>query len=570
MCFESLPDELFLLIFRYLHKFELIYAFINLDRRFQYLIEPYLYEIDLTHGKSLSFPMFQLLCQDILSLFENNVRSLRLNGWQQLELFRPYVHQLKNLDSLTLVREEEYDRGYWTQIKPFLEEALPLSHLSELKIFSAPVEALEMIASFGSPKLASVTLAFCSAYSFYEGRPEIYYVKRLFINLQSVASIVKLFKITPNLEELNLSVENFDDLETSLNNLVEVPFALEELHIEFGQYGDDNHMLQQPSFGTIKAFLNMFRSQLTLLTLIAINAVEDFSNYNKLQELVSAFVRIKTFEYYIRTDYKPKSATLFANVEELPDSSYALFTFPGPQQLETTVPLTMEDAKCCSLYHDTTLQELFNCETLYICSEGLPPVFKQHDYLNMKLVNLKKIILGDLIEEMSPDVCQYASQLIALSPNLTHLTVTANDIKKLIQRLPNIIPLVKHGRQINHLEVGQYWWTDFDPPFLINNYCHHDSTFFAKLSKIFPNLKSFKFNDILQNISGSFTPLSTILQSLRSHFRKLMYLKVDRSIYETSDYFEQNVTELDQEQGYSLYYTKETSSSEFECLNIWF
>jgi hypothetical protein len=57
---ECLPNELFYVIFSYLHKIDLVYAFINLNQRFQRLIMPYLDESDFTQS-NISFRHFQIL-----------------------------------------------------------------------------------------------------------------------------------------------------------------------------------------------------------------------------------------------------------------------------------------------------------------------------------------------------------------------------------------------------------------------------------------------------------------------------------------------------------------------------
>jgi hypothetical protein len=103
MFFEDFPDELFLLIFCYLHKFDLLFAFTKLNRRFEQITTPYFYEIDLAHGHQPFNRHFTLLCQNILPSNGNKVRSVKLAGRKQLKLFRSYIRQLTNLQSLTIL-----------------------------------------------------------------------------------------------------------------------------------------------------------------------------------------------------------------------------------------------------------------------------------------------------------------------------------------------------------------------------------------------------------------------------------------------------------------------------------
>jgi hypothetical protein len=98
---ESLPDELLLLIFRYLHQFDILYAFQNLNRRFQQIIERYLHDIDVTQENTPSYKHFQLLIKHVLPLQGRAVRSLKLDVEEQkFELFCPFIRRLTNLESL--------------------------------------------------------------------------------------------------------------------------------------------------------------------------------------------------------------------------------------------------------------------------------------------------------------------------------------------------------------------------------------------------------------------------------------------------------------------------------------
>jgi hypothetical protein len=146
---ESLPDELFLLIFRYLHKFDLLYSFDNLNQRFQQIIEPYLYNIDLTQANSLPFQNFSLFLKHVLPSQGGVVRSLSLDRHQQVRLFYPHIRHVTNLQSFTL-RSNNYHTDEFDEC---LTQVLSLKTLTELSISAQGSQALKTIASCASHNL---------------------------------------------------------------------------------------------------------------------------------------------------------------------------------------------------------------------------------------------------------------------------------------------------------------------------------------------------------------------------------------------------------------------------------
>jgi hypothetical protein len=99
------------------------------------------------------------------------------------------------------------------------------------------------------------------------------------------------------------NLERIDDLK--------VPKTLQKLHLEFG---NDRKYGTQLNLDVIKKLLNVFKNEVRSLTLIIINAVEEFSNFDDFQSLINNFINLQKFEYYIRTNYQPNSP-LFPNVQ---------------------------------------------------------------------------------------------------------------------------------------------------------------------------------------------------------------------------------------------------------------
>ncbi|CAF0918133.1 unnamed protein product [Didymodactylos carnosus] len=377
---EALPDELLLLIFRHLHKFDILYSFNSLNQRFQQIIEPYLFDIDLTQENSFSYKDIHLFLQHILPLQGRAVRSLKLDG-QQFRLFYIRVCHLINLQSLTL-KLHRFDVQYSRQLNYFLTRALStVPSLTELLLFESGTETLKTISSFASYNLTKLTLLCSCGDPNLDDVSQMPYLKHLSMNLDSKL-LIKLFKIMTNLQELNLAVLHFNDIENFY--LLQVPKTLEKLQLEIGLYGNCQSNLQ-----TIKKFLDVFKNELSSLILIIINAERDFCNYSDFQSLVSNYTRLEAFQYYIRTNCRPDDSR-FLNVEQLPDSRYCFYTLPLPKLFDTISSLTTLD---CHLDSNFTLQKLSICTTLYISSSHnyQIPLITSELKDDLKLVNRKKI-----------------------------------------------------------------------------------------------------------------------------------------------------------------------------------
>lgn len=148
---ECLPDELLLLIFRYLHKFDILYSFDNLNKHFQRIIEPYSYSINFSEDTDVSYTYFLLFINDILPIYGTNIQSLTLNGYHQIQLLQPYLHHLMNLESFILQSENKIEHSiYVYQFKQFIINILSLSSLSELSIFGDISELLLQTISYSN------------------------------------------------------------------------------------------------------------------------------------------------------------------------------------------------------------------------------------------------------------------------------------------------------------------------------------------------------------------------------------------------------------------------------------
>ena len=571
MCFESLPNELYLATFRFLQQFDLIYAFSNLNQRLQKLIEPYTYHIDLTRHNRASFRQFQLFCMHILRLHIENIRSVKLAGHHQLQLLYPHIHSLINLEMIVIEKEDEAkekdDYSHQPEQAAFLREALTISSLSTVSITLADDDALTSISSLSTTlsKLTNLSLIYFSGLAHAEQvnrmPPSITHFT---ISLKSIAPIVNLLRLLPNLVNLNLLMVEFNHLECK--DHLKLPAKLETLHLEFGGYRDEDRSAYQPMFEVIRNFLAIFKTQLKSLTLVVNNAVDDLSAFDKLQNLVSDFMCLEVFEYCIRSDYPPDSG--FPNFEKLLDSTFCIFTLPKPQSLGIQECRPLNEYSC---YDSLTFkdfcksQQLYNCGKLRISryNELVPSVCELGNAL--RYTNLVRLMIY-AIEEISMDICRLLAKLIPLAIDLNFLHVTTTDTVRAIKHLREIIP--KNSKQIIHFELSLF--SNEDEHAHMSEKYKYDSTFFSDLVEILPNLNSLSFySEQLFTDDSYYTCLSQFIDPVKHDFQKLTHLTIGMRSLKSNDRseFERFKHELNQ-LAPSLHY-KEEGENYYYDIHLW-
>ena len=300
---ESLPDELFLLIFRYLHRFDLLHAFKDLNQRFRQLVEPYLNDIDLIQT-NLSYTHFRLFIKHILPFEGNAIRSLTVSGIQLFDLIRSRLHYLTSLEAFTL-KPPLTDIVLPDELDLCLIQVLQMPTLKRLSIYVYRSRILESISEYATPNLQTLEVLHSDKiYYFKDVMQHIPYLRRVSINLTSIADLIQLFRIMINLKELNLSLYNFDGLK-----IMKIPDTLEKLHLEidFHQMKSKHqkNSLYRPYLDILSKLLSNFRNNLRYLSVIIFNAEEEFSDFDKFHNLVNHFDHLETFAYDIHTKYRP-------------------------------------------------------------------------------------------------------------------------------------------------------------------------------------------------------------------------------------------------------------------------
>ncbi|CAF1436549.1 unnamed protein product [Adineta steineri] len=267
MYLEQLPDELLLFIFGYLQKFDVFYAFSQLNRRFQQILDPYSYTIDLTEKSRPSYRQFRQFLDYVLPLYRRNIRLLKISGQHQCQLLKNRISSFSNLQTL-VIEAEDCEEDEFDSIKDdqhsFLHEAFEVPSLISLTVSFARNDVLTLLTNSKLLKLVNLNLFYFRGLS--DVIDEVSHlptsITRLQVTLASVTPLPKLFRLVPHLISINLLMITFDGL--ILNNAWELPEKLEELYLEFGQYNDEDQSEVQPKMNVIKMFREYFKEKLRL------------------------------------------------------------------------------------------------------------------------------------------------------------------------------------------------------------------------------------------------------------------------------------------------------------------
>ncbi|CAF1366560.1 unnamed protein product [Adineta ricciae] len=618
---ELLPDELLLLIFCYLHKFDVIYTFTNLNSRFQQIIASFLFNVNFTQQYKPSYKKFQWFCDNVVPLHENSIHSLKLEESHQLLALRTYIsdkhetnpsqpvlHQLNHLKSLVLEMEGGYDIHHENELNNFLLEALKISSLTELSVSldlqntdlvgthtNRIAKIFESMALSTSNKITNLTLIYPRGLLRLDSTYQICSIKQLSVKIYFAKMLIELFNATPNLQELNLSIVMFDDTEPLKS--IKLPEKLEKLHIEGGTYDYRTYSHEQPTFEMIKGLLDVFKYQLRSLALIVNNADENFANYNKFQSLICNFTCLCRFEYHIRTNCRPNS--LFPNIEQLPDLSFSIFTIPRLRQFDKT---SLRITYVAEFNSDLSIQELYNCQLLSIYSENCDssvlgalkkgvsitkycamkfclafcnqlegcryiystlryPHFHSYFFLksNAKLVNLKKLSLTSTNKTLSIGFGRLLLKIIGFSPGLTDLLVGSGttNVSNLIKQLQKIIPQ-KEGKQFLCFEM----FVDMKSK---------KWDFSLELSKMLPNLKTIGISGEQRSIDNCFSSLIEFVEDLQTHFKELVRLtiKTYAGNHRSFQRYENDLKILSKQTKNPIYYSSKDQGMANYFFDIW-
>ncbi|CAF0815572.1 unnamed protein product [Adineta ricciae] len=563
MSLELIPDEILLLIFSYLHQFDIIYAFSKLNQRFRRVIDPHLQDIDLSQDRVVTYPLFRLWCKHILPSHCRKVRTLRLAGYHQLQLFSRHIRHLTNLQVLEItdIEEDKFrnkhddDLHHVLDISFFLDEALTLPCLHTLSIDLTANNVLKTISSSSarhnlthlsliSPRPNGLS---CSV-GYISQMDNIQYFSA---NFDSVNDLRIVLTRLPNLRELKAAIVNFDDPEVATR--IKVPGTLETLWLEFGCF----HCCT--NFKSLKLLLDVFKTQIHSLTLISVNVDEDLSQYRKFHKLVADFTCLKTFRYHIRTLHHSDSLKRCTHIQEEPDGSYLFYTFPPPRRFDIG-----SEATRGGRYIDDSLtsSELFSCNRLWTLGEKVPSTFKLTN--NVTLAHVQKIEIGAIFGNDRNTLCEYLSQVISLSPNLKWLDMDAGKNTKVF--IDGIRKLFRNGvnKGITRLDLSLDW---------NKNTQDHHPNFWNELAETVPRLKTLKLNIKYTRRCEDYSLMTEIINDSKRSFCKLTRLLLGfysrLSTLGMLEYCQKYIDEMQKPHYNSFSFTLDYDTEQGHCVHVW-
>ncbi|CAF1612449.1 unnamed protein product, partial [Didymodactylos carnosus] len=252
---EHLPDELWVLIFRYLHRIDILHSFSQLSSRFQQILQSYYENMNLIN---VSYRHYKILCEQILPLHGSQVRSLILHNSLQLNKFKEHIKQLPHLQYLKLTSDYD-DEDSIHEIEYYVDR-LP-QYLTDLHIDGCFVLSSILMKVLGGkaevPEFPSLTnLTVLGSYAFEQPISQSDWhclcmhrnLKTLKIHLTILEDIFCILPSMPNLEELYLSsllnVIEFED-EKKMNGFRTVARSISSKLLKF--HFETGRLHQEPN-----------------------------------------------------------------------------------------------------------------------------------------------------------------------------------------------------------------------------------------------------------------------------------------------------------------------------------
>jgi hypothetical protein len=494
---EQLPNELWLFIYRYLHKIDILYSFTHLNYRFQQLIEPYQYQIDLN---DISLNSLKRFVHHVLPIYSDQIRSLSIQNIHQINFFNKnnILQLIKNLECLTFTIDYDNDSEV---IDSWLQKFSYMQQLTELRINGSFdfLKTIDNINTFAPASLNNMTLL--SSYGLQSDHHSISSsnIKSLKIHLPNLHGFFNLINNFSRLEELYLSVSDLN-FSTRIQNLT-IPNSIVKFHLEFGRF---KKPLLATDFERMKNFLFKFQNQLRSLVLIVTSSEQEFIDLNQLQLLEKSFLHLTSFEYLIHTTHHPSNN--FYHMEKVPNDTYLVYT-TKPHRPVSFAHQLRNDFNYEFLYH-LQQEELFNVVSLTF-GPGIPLVPSRYLDIPYKLSNLR--YLSYHAWSYSNEL-EFFSKLISLSPNLSFLEfnlIDPLDILDLLKYISYSLTKIDHLKcrcsQLFHL------------PFL------------TKLAQILPHLKHVDLEAAIidnHNQNDKLQLLKETIVQIRHCFKDIIHLNL--------------------------------------------
>ncbi|CAF1070835.1 unnamed protein product [Didymodactylos carnosus] len=234
-CFEQLPDEILLLVFKHLLSYDILMAFSKLNGRLDKTIRLLIRGIDLT--QDLSMTKFQHLCTNVFPFTCENIHRLTLSNEyapnQMLLLDQGYTGTFPNLRCLTLTQFTDNSVN-------LLLKMLKIRSLRELTVTN--IEGLQRLLSGQTIKslehhllhekheLEKLEITINEGLSFCQPIKNYFNIKDIRLDVKALDDLFLLFELLPNLKRLRVCVHKYQ--QTKWNAPLKFPPDLTQFHLE--------------------------------------------------------------------------------------------------------------------------------------------------------------------------------------------------------------------------------------------------------------------------------------------------------------------------------------------------
>jgi hypothetical protein len=229
---EILPDEILLEVCKYLLCSDVLHSFIGLNNRMTRMIAQYRYHLSF-HKTSIS--KFNYLCVNVLPQIGHQIRSLVVDcsySVLQDRLFLKYFSEkmciiFPNLERISLIAYEHDD------LVAFLNILDDLNHLIEIRLYNLftiqrpqqPALA-RLLMQANNHRFTTILLDNDSSALSFDKTDHYWNIIRLRLNLNTIADLASLFAVVPNVQHLDVTIDQQDPSETD-----DMTFTFPLLHL---------------------------------------------------------------------------------------------------------------------------------------------------------------------------------------------------------------------------------------------------------------------------------------------------------------------------------------------------
>lgn len=214
----TLPNELFLEIYKYLSNAEIFYSFYNVHEHFNQCIHVHCRHLSLAN---LDLKQFHWICRLILPKFGTQIRSLFLSDCRSVLEGKFFLDYFATNMSSIFPNLERLKLECFTadELTRFLQTLNNLNYLHEIEIpglLTDEANLLELVSQANSNRFS--IMKFQATNSNFPLQPCLN-IQHLKIHLSTLNKLPNLFKVLPNIRQLNVTIEEISIIGASFDEI---------------------------------------------------------------------------------------------------------------------------------------------------------------------------------------------------------------------------------------------------------------------------------------------------------------------------------------------------------------